>query len=345
MVWREQANHVNDCYFCMTNVIGFSSKSKGNIKYTDLPSAIRSIPHSADLPPPLFTSLPELVDKPVSSTSEGSSLEDDCYNPLADQSPILITQAFLNDLVRDLNLPKESAELLGSRLQHNNLLAPNTTYSCHRRREKDLVKYFSMEETFVYCHNVAGLLQAMGCVYDPTEWRLFIDSSKASLKCVWLHNGNRYASIPIGHSVHLKETYENMNMLLMKIKCNNHKWMVCGDLKVLSMLLGQQGGYTKYPCFLCLWDSRAKNEHWIREQWPKRNEFTVGEKNIPNQSLVSPNKVLLPPLHIKLGLIKQYVKSLDKGGECFKYICHKFSFLSHEKIKAGVFDGPKYDSC
>ena len=67
----------------------------------------------------------------------------------------------------------------------------------------------------MYCLNVAGLLQAMGCVYDPTEWRLFIDSSKANLKCVLLHNGNRYASMPIGHSVHLKQTYEYMNITLM----------------------------------------------------------------------------------------------------------------------------------
>ena len=72
MVWREQANHVNDCYFCTTNVTGFSSKSKGNIKYPDLPLAIRPIPHSADLPPPLFTCLPELVDEPESSTSEAT---------------------------------------------------------------------------------------------------------------------------------------------------------------------------------------------------------------------------------------------------------------------------------
>ena len=147
------------------------------------------------------------------------------------------------------------------------------------RRAKDLVQYFSMEETFVYCHNVAGLLQAMGCVYDPTEWQLFIDSSKASLKCVLLHNGNRYASISIGHFVHLKDSYENMNIILMKIKYNKHKWMVCGDLKVLSMLLGQQEGYAKYPCFWCLWDSRAKNEHWIREQWPKGNDLQL-EKRI-----------------------------------------------------------------
>ena len=111
VVWREQADYGNDCYYCMTNVIGFSSKSKGNIKYPDLPSAIWPIPHSADLPLPLFTFLLELVNKPVSSASEESFLKDDCYKLLADyKSPILIAQTFLNDLVRDLNLSKESAE-------------------------------------------------------------------------------------------------------------------------------------------------------------------------------------------------------------------------------------------
>ena len=89
-------------------------------------------------------------------------------------------------------------------------------------------------------------------------------------------------------------------------------------LESFKHVVGSTKGYTKNPCFLCLWDSRAKNEHWIREQWPKRNELTVGEKNILNQSLVSPDKVLLPPLHIKLDLMKDYVKSLDKGGKCFK---------------------------
>ena len=129
----------------------------------------------------------------------------------------------------------------------------------------------------MYCHNVSGLLQAMGCVYDPTEWRLFVDSLKASLKCVLLHNSNRYASIPIGHFVHLKETYENMNMLLMKIKYNEHKWIICGELKVLSRLLRQQGGIPNIYAF-CVYGTAELKKHWIREQWPKRNEFTVGEK-------------------------------------------------------------------
>ena len=52
-------------------------------------------------------------------------------------------------------------------------------------------------------------------------------------------------------------------------------------------------------------------------------------------------KVLLPPLHIKLGLMKQFVKALDKEKECFKYLCTKFPRLTYEKIKAGSFDGPQ----
>ena len=82
--------------------------------------------------------------------------------------------------------------------------------------------------------------------YDPTEWRLFIGSSKLSLKAVLLQNGNRLPSVPIGHAVHMKETYINMKVLLNSINYNEHKWKICGDLKVIAILLGMQLGYTKY---------------------------------------------------------------------------------------------------
>ena len=38
--------------------------------------------------------------------------------------------------------------------------------------------------------------------------------------------------------------------------------------------------------------------------------------------------------------MKQFVKALDKEGNCFQYICSAFPGLSYEKVKAGVFDGP-----
>lgn len=39
--------------------------------------------------------------------------------------------------------------------------------------------------------------------------------------------------------------------------------------------------------------------------------------------------------------MKQFVKSLNKDGECFKYISRSFQEISFEKLKAGIFTGPQ----
>ena len=67
----------------------------------------------------------------------------------------------------------------------------------------------------------------------------------------------------------------------------------------------------------------------------------MGDKNITNEPLVSRDHVILPPLHIKLGLMKQFVKALDEHGDCFNYIVQKFPGLSKEKTKTEIFDGPQ----
>ncbi|KAK4882730.1 hypothetical protein RN001_006049 [Aquatica leii] len=90
---------------------------------------------------------------------------------------------------------------------------------------------------------------------------------------------------------------------------------------------------------ICLWDSRAKKDHWLKKDWPLRNNMSVGKQNIINPPLVSRDKIILPPLHIKLGFMKQYVKALNKTGPCFEYLSRKFPGLSKEKLKAGIFDG------
>lgn len=66
-----------------------------------------------------------------------------------------------------------------------------------------------------------------------------------------------------------------------------------------------------------------------------------GNLNIVNEPLVPRDRIILPPLHIKLGLMKQFVKALNKDGDCFRYISRKFQNLSWEKLKAGIFDGPQ----
>jgi len=76
-------------------------------------------------------------------------------------------------------------------------------------------------------------------------------------------------------------------------------------------------GYTKFSCFLCLWNSRADGEHYEKIHWPPRQELTPGRYDVIKESLVSREKVLLPPLHKKIDLVKQFVKALDLKGETF----------------------------
>ena len=144
-------------------------------------------------------------------------------------------QAELNDLIRDLGLSKESSQLLGSRLKEKHLLSKTTTFAWYRHRDAKFRKYFLAEEELVYCCNIVGLINEMGIEYDPTEWRLFIDSSMRSLKVVLLHNGNQLGSIPIGYSIAMNETYANMKIVLDKIGYYQQNWKICGDLKVLNI--------------------------------------------------------------------------------------------------------------
>ena len=45
----------------------------------------------------------------------------------------------------------------------------------------------------------------------------------------------------------------------------------------------------------------------------------------------------MPPLHIELRPIKQFVKALDKDGAAFKYLQKLFSQLSETNVKGGIF--------
>jgi hypothetical protein len=158
----------------------------------------------------------------------------------------------------------------------------------YRRREKDFLPYFTEDNNLVFCNDIGNLLKKTGLSkYNPSEWHLFIDISKRSLKCVLLHNGNKYGSIPIGHSTRMKEEYKAISLVLEKKNYQEHQWVICVDLKMVNFLLGQQSGYTNYPWFLCLWDSRAKHEHWARKDLSPREYMVVGGQNIINIPLVA----------------------------------------------------------
>jgi hypothetical protein len=221
MMWREPKNHHDDCYFCMVNTKGLNGTSRHTVAYPDLESARRPVEHCPAIPIPSFTSLPDLEDDDSCTYLDevDDMMHDVDFKPGSSIEPDLFEQGDLNDLVRDLNLSKQQSEVLASRLQERALLHPSTNVTFYRNREQKFLPYLTSENSFVYCNDIGGLLLAMGVPnYKPSDWRLFIDSSKRSLKCVLLHNDAKhtYGAVPIGHSTKLKEDYESINKLFWK---------------------------------------------------------------------------------------------------------------------------------
>jgi len=91
-------------------------------------------------------------------------------------------------------------------------------------RHEEFKNFFSQEGGVMFYNDVCSIMEVLGHEYNPDEWRMFIDSSKVSLKVVLLHNGNRFPSIPLAHAANIKESYESMKLLLGKIKYDEFNW-------------------------------------------------------------------------------------------------------------------------
>jgi len=146
----------------------------------------------------------------------------------------------------------------------------------------------------VFWHESRGLFKGLKQEHNPSDWRLFIYSSQRSLKAVLLHNGNSKPSIPIAHSVHLKETYDKMKLLLEAIRYNVHQWNVCGDLKVIDMFMGRREGFAKFCCFLWPWDRRSRAEHYIKRNWERRTTYEPEKHSVQHIPVINPIKIFLP---------------------------------------------------
>lgn len=175
--------------------------------------------------------------------------------------------------------------------------------------------------------------------FESSAWRLFIDGNKTSIKAVLLHNGNEKPSIPIAYAVGYKEEYDTLKEILSLIQYNRFKFKIVADYKVIAILMGLQTGYTAHCCYLCLWHSRKDDEHFVRNDWPKRLQYTPGINNVKGIPLVSNDNIIPPPLHIKLGLFRNFVKAL--GTRAVEYLIRFFPKVSYDKVTKGVFNGPQ----
>jgi len=183
------------------------------------------------------------------------------------------------------------------------------------------------------------MVQTLIINYIPLDWRLLIDSSKMSIKADLLHNDNTLPSVLVGHSVHNKESYENMKILMVAINYDKFKWQICGDLKVIALLLGLEQEFTKYCCFICEWDSRARFVHYSTKDWPARKFLEPGIMNVENQPIVELSEILLPSMHLKIGLTtKNSVKSMNQEEAAFSYLREKCPGLNEAKLKEYFFN-------
>jgi hypothetical protein len=108
-VWSEQPYHIRECDFCLTNVKGFSAKSKHGIQYPYLSLAVWTVPRDGfPIPkPPSDWAIDDEGQESFLDNRHGATTSIVHEDPdlfLLMSSPHLIIQQELNDLVRDLNL-------------------------------------------------------------------------------------------------------------------------------------------------------------------------------------------------------------------------------------------------
>ena len=88
-------------------------------------------------------------------------------------------------------------------------------------------------------------------------------------------------------TVYLQEKHYEIKTVTDLLKYYKHNRTICVHLKIVNLLLGQQRGFTNYPCCLCMWDSRAQEKHWNQKEWPIRETLKTGMTNIVNDPIVS----------------------------------------------------------
>lgn len=98
-----------------------------------------------------------------------------------------------------------------------------------------------------------------------------------------------------------------------------------------------KGGFPSYFCFLCDWDSRYQGNQYKRTNWRARDAENEKKLKLKNEPLIKQSTdILLPPLHIKLGIASKFIKTaVESSTEVFDCLKTIFPKLSDAKLKAG----------
>lgn len=369
--WQLRTEHAPEvCYFCLNqkNVFGYSWKTRKGIKYTSVESVYGAVRRSDqaqfsagemremqqddeinvdmndDFDMEYDVESETVAEAQASAVDSSSTFTPERLTRQLAGEVILFTQQDLIILANELGLTIRQKEHLGSRLMDHNVVDKmfRNTATRGRALTEKIDELFRTDPTskITYCWNIKELFIVLMHRHNADDWRLFIDGSSESLKAALVHNGNKLPTIPVAYGRGVKETYASMQAIIMLTQYNEHKWQICGDLKVVAILMGLKQGYCKHQCFLCLWEGRKDALHYdYTHKWPIRPEVDISEwhSQVQKPLIEDRTKILLPPLHIKLGLVRNLSIKLPRDGEAYKCL-HGF-FRSHgvsdAKIGAG----------
>ena len=60
------------------------------------------------------------------------------------------------------------------------------------------LQYYDHKEGLSYVNDIMKLVEnGFNIPFDPSQWRLFCDGGKASLKILLLHNGNKWPPVSV----------------------------------------------------------------------------------------------------------------------------------------------------
>ena len=203
--WRDPLDHSKDCFSCNTNTNGANQEKRQALDYH----------YNYTCKAPVFR-------KDISNYSSSVNAS----SPTAEQpGPSSV----------------EQQRKVGKFFNDHGLLEDSVDWTSHLGRETSLVKYFDeLPDGTPYCKEVRLLIEDwFGLLYVPSDYRLFLDSGKGSLKAYLLSNNGRLRSLPLLYSTTLKETQDDVEKVLHAIKYSEHNWSIVADLKMVGVLLGK----------------------------------------------------------------------------------------------------------
>lgn len=154
----------------------------------------------------------------------------------------------------------------------------------------------------------------------------FIERLIQGLTAVLLSNGNQKPSIPVTYAIGMKETWKHGQ--------NSH----CNAMWPVQVRWKIQRGLHQIV-FVC--GTARPQQNTMNGQTSLNMTFSLLVRNVAHMLLIT-LRYCFRQLHIKLGLMKNLVKDMDKSRPVILHLKQTFlPQLSNAKLKEGIFTDPQ----